>query len=196
MIRTAVFAYGSLVSPASAELTLGRPVAISSPLRLPGWRRRWGAARDNTAVEKTFARADDGAVPPFLLGLTLGPAPGDAGPNGALLETTEEELERLDLRELRYDRVDVTAALRGAGEAAEAYDRLYTYVAKAEHRIDSPPPGAAIVAGYARAVETAFEELGPGQLDLFRETTGPPPVELIEAELVRDEIPPGNPREW
>ena len=120
MSRTAVFAYGSLVSPASAELTLGRPVAISPPLRLPGWRRRWGAARDNTAVEKTFARADDGTLPPYLLGLTLEPAPGEDGPNGALVEATEEEMERLDLRELRYDREDVTTALRGVGEA---YDR-------------------------------------------------------------------------
>jgi hypothetical protein len=196
VIRTAVFAYGSLVSPTSAELTLGRPVAISRPLRLPGWRRRWGAARDNTAVEKTFARAGDGSVPPFLLGLTLEPAPGEGGPNGVLLEATEEELERLDLRELRYDREDVTDALRGAGETGEAYDRVFAYRAKPEHRIASPPPGAAIVAGYVAVVEAAFDELGPGQLDLFRETTGPPPVELIEAELVRDQIPPGNPTEW
>jgi hypothetical protein len=194
--RIAVFAYGSLVSPASAELTLGRPVTISAPLRLPGWRRVWGAARDNTAVEKTFARADDGSTPPFLLGLTLEPAPGEEGPNGALVEVTEEELERLDLRELRYDREDVTAALAETGGPAGDYDRVFAYRAKPRHRIDSPPSGAAIVAGYVRAVEAAFDELGPGQLDLFRSTTGPPPVELIEATLIRDQIPPGNPREW
>jgi hypothetical protein len=196
MPRTAVFVYGSLVSPASAELTLGRPVAISAPVRLPGWRRLWGSARENAAVEKTFARKDDGTIPPFILGLTVEPAAGDPGPTGALLEATEEELDRLDVRELRYDREDVTAILAGTGEPAAAYDRVYAYRAKREHRFHSPPPGAAIVAGYVRAVEAAFDELGPGELALFRETTGPPPVEVIDAVLVRDEIPPGNPRDW
>ena len=38
-----------------------------------------------------------------------------------------------------------------------------------------------ILAAYARAVEAAFAALGPDQLDLFRETTGPYPVEVIEA---------------
>ena len=53
-----------------------------------------------------------------------------------------------------------------------------------------------ILASYERAVEAAFESLGPGELELFRETTGPRPVEVVEAALVRDRIPPGNPREW
>ena len=196
MTKLAVFAYGSLVSPASAELTLGRPVAISAPVRLAGWRRRWGAARDNNTVEKTFAHADDGHVPPYLLGLTLDPAPAEDGPNGALLEVAEQELDRIDLRELRYHREDVTAAFAGSPGPGEEYDRVFAYRARPEHRIASPPAGAAIVAGYVRAVEAAFDELGPGELALFRKTTGPLPVETIEAVLVRDEIPPGNPRAW
>ena len=53
-----------------------------------------------------------------------------------------------------------------------------------------------VIATYLAAVEAAFDALGPGQLDLFRETTGPPPVEVVEATLVRDRIPPGNPRAW
>ena len=44
--------------------------------------------------------------------------------------------------------------------------------------------------------EAAFGTLGADQLDLFHETTGPPPVEVVEAVLVRDEIPIGNPRDW
>jgi len=53
-----------------------------------------------------------------------------------------------------------------------------------------------ILATYVRAVEAAFETLGPDQLDLFRETTDPHPVEVVEGVLVRDQIPAGNPREW
>ena len=70
--RLALFAYGSLVSPASAARTLGRPVEAPAPARLPGWRRRWSLARDNLRSEKTFARAD-GSAPPYFLGLNIEP---------------------------------------------------------------------------------------------------------------------------
>jgi hypothetical protein len=191
--RLAVFAYGSLASLASAERTLGRPVEHAAVARLAGWGRRWSQARDNLATEKTFARADDGSVPPYCLGLNLERKTGP-GPNGALIELTEAELERLDLREVRYDRIDVTGEV--AAEEDPSFDRVFTFVAKPENVVPSPPPGAVILATYARAVDAAFEALGPGQLELFRETTGPHPVEIVEAVLVRDEIPAGNPREW
>ena len=191
--RLAVFAYGSLASLASLERTLGRPVEHAALARLPGWRRRWSQARDNLASEKTFALADGGAVPPYCLGLNLERAAG-AGPNGALIEVSEAELERLDTREIRYDRVEVTGEI--AIEEGPPFDRTFSFVAKPENFAASPPPGAVILASYARAVEAAFEALGPGQLDLFNETTGPFPVEIVEAVLVRDEIPAGNPREW
>jgi cation transport regulator ChaC len=191
--RLAVFAYGSLASLASAERTLGRPVEHAAVARLAGWRRRWSQARDNLATEKTFARAHDGAVPPWCLGLNLERDTGP-GPNGALIEVSEVELERLDAREIRYDRVDVTGEV--AIEEGPSFDRTFTFVAKPENFAPSPPPGAVILASYARALEAAFEALGPSQLDLFHETTGPYPVDVVECVLVRDEIPAGNPREW
>jgi cation transport regulator ChaC len=193
MQRIAVFAYGSLASRASAERTLGRPVEHAGVASLGGWRRRWSQARDNTRVEKTFARPD-GSIPRHCLGLNLEPGHPGAGPNGALIELTEPELDRLAARELRYDRVEITNALSGG--AGPRFDRVYTFVAKPENFARSVPAGAVIVAAYARAVQAAFDSLGPGQLDLFNETTGPFPVELIEATLVRDRIPSGNPREW
>ena len=76
------------------------------------------------------------------------------------------------------------------------FDRVVTFTAKPANYAETPPPGAVILASYARAVEAAFESLGPGQLELFRETTGPHPVEVVEGVLVRDRIPAGNPREW
>jgi len=188
-VRLAVFAYGSLVAPESASQTLGREVPPPVALRLDGWRRRWSQFRDNLAVEKTFARADDGRMPRHLLGLNLEPADqGEPGPNGALLEVAEEELLRLDVRELRYDRIEVPA-LGGL-------DRVFTYTAKDANFAPDPPPDAAIVRAYVDAVEAAFAVLGDGELAVFRETTGPPPVELVDAVLLRDRIPPGNPRDW
>ena len=197
MTRTAVFGYGSLVNASSAALTLGRDVPSPVPARLSGWRRRWTVVRDNLAVEKKFAIEPGGEIPRWILGLSLEPAmagddDADGAPNGALLELTGAELDRLDLREMRYDRVDVTAGI----DVAAGFDRVIAYRAKAAHQAPTPPPGAVILAPYLRAVEEAFEALGDGQLELFRQTTRPPPVSLVEAVLIEDRIPFGNPRAW
>jgi hypothetical protein len=187
--RLALFAYGSLVSADSASATLERPVPAPVPARLPGWRRRWSQVRDNLTVEKTFARRDNGEVPRHVLGLTIEPSGEERrAPNGALLELSEEELLRLDVRELRYDRLEV-------GPIA-GFDRVFAYRAKPAQRAPQPPPGAVVIAAYVARVEAAFAALGDDQLRLYRETTGPPPVEVIDAVLVRDRIPPGNPRHW
>ncbi len=191
----ALFAYGSLVNPESFARTLGREPGASNPARLPGWRRRWSIQRDNLAHEKTFAREDGGEVPRWVIGLNLELDPQadeELAPNGALIEIHEAELERLNMRELRYDQVDVGGAVTGG----EEFDRVVAYTAKPEHFAAHPPDGAVAMAPYLRAIEAAFNVLGDGQWELFLNTTGPPPVEMIEPVLVRDEIPPGNPREW
>lgn len=198
MSRLAVFGYASLVDPASAAQTLGRPVELAALARLEGWSRAWTVARDNCATEKTFARLD-GSLPSFCLGLDLSPDPDAPAPNGALIEVTEAELERLDGRELRYHRVEVTESLAAepvAGAPAPEFDAVYAYSARPEHHAPSPPDGAVIIATYPAAVEAAFAALGPEHLELYRATTAPPPVELIEATLVMDRIPHGNPRTW
>ena len=191
----ALFAFGSLVSPESFASTLGRVPAEPVPAQLSGWRRRWSIVRDNLADEKTFAREDSGELPRWVIGLNLEPAPDsndELAPNGALIEISEAELERLDVRELRYDRVDVSGRVTGG----EGFDRIVTYTAKPEHFAPDLPDGAVAMAPYLRVIEAAFNALGEGQWDLFLATTGLPPVETIEPVLVRDEIPPGNPREW
>jgi hypothetical protein len=198
MTRIAVFAYGSLVDPASAGRTLGRRMPAPRPARLHGWTRRWSLIRDNLRSEKTFAIDPGGEIPPWILGLNIERRDGPRGehdpaaPNGALLELTEAELERLDLREVRYDRVDVT----GRVPEADGYDRVVAYTARPSNYAAEPPPGAVVLSTYIRAVEAAFAALGDGEWDVFLRTTPGPPVELVEPVLVRDRIPPGNPREW
>src|SRR4051794_16197880 len=194
MTRIAVFAYGSLVDPASAGRTLGRELPAPRPARLKGWERRWTLVRDTLRSEKTFAIEPGGEVPPWVLGLNIEPAEegGDEGPNGALIELSEAELERLDLREVRYDRIDVSGSIA----AADGFDRVVSYTAKASHHSPEPPPGAVILTTYTRAVEAAFAALGDDQLATYLKTTPSPPVDLVEPLLVRDEIPPGNPRAW
>jgi hypothetical protein len=189
--RLAVFGYGSLVDTASLSQTIGRRVEIAAPARLRAWRRTWGLSRDNDASEKTFALAD-GTRPRFCLGLDLVPDDDAPPPNGALIALTETELDRLDQREIRYERVDITDAIASEIE----FERVITYRSRPQHRCVEPPHGSVLIATYLEAVERAFDALGPGQLDLFRETTGPPPVEIVAATLVADNIPAGNPRAW
>lgn len=188
----ALFAYASLLAPQSAAMTLGREVELGGRARLRGWRRRWTACRDNLRSEKTFA-LPDGSLPGHCLGLNVEAAGDDDGPNGALIAVSAAELERLDRRELRYRRVDVTEAV---DPLPPGIGRAFAYTARPEHHAPVPPDGAIIVAAYARAVERAFAALGPRELELYRRTTEPPPAPVVEAELVRDRIPPGNPRLW
>ena len=192
MTGLAVFGYASLVSPESAGITLGRPVEIAALARLHGHARGWTVGRDNAATEKTFARPD-GSVPQHCLGLNVDPTDGGKPPNGVLIEVTEAELDRLDIRELRFLRSEVTEEIE---TTAVSFDAVFTYRARPDNHYPSPPDDAVVIATYPRHVEAAFAALGPDQLELYRATTPPPPVEVTDATLIADAIPPGNPRAW
>ncbi len=192
MSTLGLFGYGSLVLRESASMTLGRPVSEMAPAELHGWKRRFSQARDNLTCEKTF-ECLDGRRPEWILGLNVEEGEDPAGPvNGVVIELSEAELDRLDIREVRYDRVEVTDLVKGEGLP----ERIVTYKAKSFHYRPGPPEDAVILDTYAAAVETGFEALGPGELERYLRTTGPYPVERVEASLVLDKIPDGNPRAW
>jgi cation transport regulator ChaC len=187
-----LFGYGSLVLPESASMTLGREVGELRPARLRDWRRRFSQRRDNLTCEKTF-ECEDGRRPEWILGLNVEAGEDPAGPvNGVVIELSEAELDRLDIREIRYDRVEVTDSIDGD----DLPERIVTYTAKEFHLASEPPEDAVILATYADAVEKGFEALGPGELERYLATTGPYPVERVAASLVIDKIPDGNPRVW
>jgi hypothetical protein len=173
-------------------MTLERDPGEMRPVRLRDWRRRFSQRRDNLTCEKTF-ECEGCRRPEWILGLNVEEGEDDAGPvNGVVIELTEAELDRLDIREIRYDRVDVTGSIDGE----DLPERIVTYTAKEFHFAPEPPEDAVILATYATAVEQGFEALGPGELDHYLRTTGPDPVERVEATLVIDQIPEGNPRAW
>ena len=76
-----------------------------------------------------------------------------------VIELTEAELDRLDIREIRYDRVEVTGSVEGEGLP----ERIVTYTAKEFHFAPEPPEDSIILATYAAAVELGFEALGAGR---------------------------------
>jgi hypothetical protein len=191
MSRLGLFGYGSLVLDESASMTLGRPAGDLRPVRLHDWRRRFSQRRDNLTCEKTFECAA-GWRPEWILGLNVEEGEDDAGPvNGVVIELTEAELDRLDIREIRYDRVDVTRSVEGD----DLPERVVTYRAKPFHFAPEAPEDSVILRTYAEAVEQGFDQLGKGELDYYRATT-PYPVERVPATLVIDRIPEGNPRAW
>jgi hypothetical protein len=191
MSRVGLFGYASLVLRESASMTLGRLIGELRPARLHDWRRRFSQRRDNLTCEKTF-ECEDGWRPEWILGLNVEEGEAEAGPvNGVVIELTEAELYRLDIREIRYDRVELTGSVQGE----DLPDRIVTYKAKAFHFAPEPPEDSVILATYAAAVEEGFEALGSGELEHYLATT-PYPVERVEATLVIDKIPDGNPREW
>jgi hypothetical protein len=191
MSRLGLFGYGSLVLPESASMTLGRAIGQLRSARLHDWRRRFSQRRDNLTCEKTF-ECEGGWRPEWILGLNVEEGEDGAGPvNGVVIELTEAELNRLDIREIRYDRVEVT----GSVEGEDLPERIVTYKAKAFHFAQEPPEDSVILATYATTVEEGFEALGPGELEHYLATT-PYPVDRVEATLVIDKIPDGNPRAW
>jgi hypothetical protein len=191
MTRLGLFGYGSLVLHDSASMTLGRPAGQLRPARLRDWKRRFSQRRDNLTCEKTFECAG-GWRPEWILGLNVERGEDEVGPvNGVVIELTDAELDRLDIREIRYDRVDVTDSVEGEGLP----ERIVTYTAKDFHFAPQPPEDSVILATYVAAVELGFTRLGDGELDHYLATT-PYPVERVEAQLVIDRIPEGNPRAW
>ncbi|HYH60610.1 MAG TPA: gamma-glutamylcyclotransferase family protein [Solirubrobacterales bacterium] len=196
-MRLAVFGYGSLVSRASIAETLGHEAPAPIPARLAGWRRRWSIYRVNTAHEKVFERVD-GEPFEHVVGLNIEratDAPEAEWPNGALIELTEEQLERLDRREVRYDRVEVEPGA-AITDDPHGFDRVFAFTAKEGHFAAETPPSAIIMAAYVGACEAAFNELGPSAWEEFLATTGEFPAPVVEARLVEDSIPEGNPRAW
>ena len=142
--------------------------------------------------EKTFECAD-GRHPEWILGLNVEGGEDEAGPvNGVVIELTEAELDRLDIREIRYDRVEVTGLVDGDGLP----DRVVTYTAKEVHFTPEPPGGR----GHPRHLRPRRRGgLRRARARRPRQLPGhdrPLPGGAVEATLVRDAIPEGNPRAW
>ena len=191
--RLGLFGYGSLVLHESASMTLGPARRRATTVR--GCTTGGGASPSaaTTSPARRPSSATAGWRPEWILGLNVEEGEDEAGPvNGVVIELTEAELDRLDIREIRYDRVDVT----GSVEGEDLPERIVTYTAKPFHFAPEPPGGR----GDPRHLrggggDAGSRRSGPGELEHYRATT-PYPVDRVEAELVIDRIPAGNPRAW
>ncbi|MBA2505888.1 MAG: gamma-glutamylcyclotransferase [Thermoleophilaceae bacterium] len=125
-----VFGYGSLA---------GEGVAAA----LPGFRRFWGVAMDNSQTVpgyKNYFLRSDGSRPEVLVAYLDIEEDAESEVNGTLLGVDAEALAVLDRRERNYDRIDVTGHLAGPPGRVWAYrgssgGRARFAAARAEGRV-------------------------------------------------------------
>jgi Gamma-glutamyl cyclotransferase, AIG2-like len=166
-----VFGYGSLV-PASAGARLAS---------LPGWRRTWGVAMDNTEDipgYKHFEDPETGERPAvWVVFVDIEPvAEGEV--TGAVAEIPDADLPALDARERNYRRERV---MTSAGEA-------WTYVGSPEGRARlrrATQAGLCVVAqDYLERVRAGFAALAPDGLERFERETGAAPGPVARLRVV------------
>jgi cation transport regulator ChaC len=172
----ALVGYGSLLSIASMERTLGR--TYSGPwhvCRLNGWRRGW-----DIQMPRHRSTYRDGArliTPERVLYLNLRRQEG-AHANAALFVIAAQDLARFDEREWIYRRENVNGDL---ADARVTGGTAWTYVALGEYvwRQPSRPPEAIIRRTYLDILDRAHAELGDAFRREYEATTDAAPAHLI-----------------
>lgn len=185
MTEQFVFSFGSLVSHVQpgASRAAGPDGFIAD---LPGFRRCWGVAMDNTEhVEGyKFYRDSTGGRPALMVAfLDLRPDPAGRV-NGLCRPVSDVDLETLDRRERNYTRVDVSPIF-----SLQLPGRYWLYVgnsvARSRARTGLAENRLAVPNAYYTTVVSAFSRLGED--DTFHATTDYPGRYL--RALTRVDIP-------
>jgi cation transport regulator ChaC len=181
----AIFGFGSLLSIASIERTIGR--RYNGPFlscELLGWKRSWDCAMPNT----TFIYRDRGAwqTPEKILYLNMHQAPGQ-NVNGIIFVVGEAELAKLDEREWVYERVNVVSSLKRASVHGGP---LWAYVARQENVLAPPesPIRAAVRKSYLKILDDGHRDLGPEFAARYFDTSDPVPQHLVVDDHRRNEV--------
>ena len=149
-----VFAYGSLINPASVRKSL--PLLESSAVRaawLEGYQRSWSfVATASHGTPKTSVR---------LAFLNL--EPNSSGyVTGVLVPVSPNDLGALDRRETGYNRVDITARIR-----PESDGQVFTYISEpcvTDHNV-------LVAAEYVEIIKAGLRYWGQGFADSFWAST-------------------------
>jgi hypothetical protein len=174
-----VFGYGSLAGDLAADGALAE---------LTGYRRTWGVAADNAQAipgYKQYRLRADGSVPALFVAFLDLVEDADGAVNGVVAAVDAAGLDRLDLRERNYDRIEVTAAIDSPVDG-----RVWTYVGSTagRARLAEGRRGErlAISRDYLERVRAAFQKHGDGAYTRFlasSELDGLPVLDLERVDL-------------
>jgi len=187
-----IFGYGSLVDPADVERYVGsRPVEDMdwAPALLDGYERVWNVGMYNVHDrddDKFFTTAEGERYKGIILSLGL-ESNRDMAVNGLVFRVERRDLSRLDRRERRYDRVDVTGSISTAARLTSG-STVYTYVPKPEALavgLEGMRGGSgAISRSYHDKVVAAFAQLGEEAIARYEESTRQPYVPIVDLQIV------------
>ena len=187
-----IFGYGSLVNVEHLQHYLGRKLVPEQDFvfcQLNPYCRCWTAAMDNTInapgykyyVEKHTGHRPEGVVT-FL---NIRPCK-DQSITGIVFDVSDEELTRLDQRELNYRKVDVTAMVEGSFN-----ENVYAYIGlnESERRYHEgrKRQKAMISQDYWDLVYSAYKSLGNDALSRYVDSTEAPSIPIVHLE--RRQIP-------
>lgn len=172
----ALVGYGSLLSVASMERTLGQ--TYRGPwhvVRVRGWRRGW-----DVQMPTSTWKYHDGTrfvTPERVLYLNVRPT-ADQSINCSLFVITAAELAAFDQREWIYSRVDANAVIENVRIIGGT---AWLYVARDEYlwRKSSRPPEAIIRRTYLDILDRAHAELGDAFQREYDATTDAVPMHLV-----------------
>jgi gamma-glutamylcyclotransferase (GGCT)/AIG2-like uncharacterized protein YtfP len=153
---------------------------------LPGYRRRWQVAMDNSVDlpgYKYYVDAATGERPAaFVTFVDLAPAPGSSV-NGVVFPVDGHALPVLDARERNYERRELTGPL-----SVELDGRVWAYFGRDEARERyerGRAAGTAVVSRrYGDLVRDGFAQLGSEELTRFAASTDDPSVPVRDLERV------------
>jgi cation transport regulator ChaC len=169
-----VFGYGSLVELNEPLVSEGH-VFPAVPGRLRGFRRFWGAAMNNWEAaddQKHFVDPDSGLKPRIKVAYLDIEERAGSMVNGLAIPVDAARVAELDLREVNYSRIEVSAVFEPA-----ISQRVFTYVATEQARDrcreDRPDAVVHVSREYVERVRRAFAALGGDELAEFERTTEP-----------------------
>lgn len=186
-----VFGYASLVALEDAG---------ALPGRLRGYRRCWGVAMNNWEGgedAKHWLDRATGERPRIRVAyLDLREQEGSSV-NGLALPVDADRLAELDVREINYERVEVTDAFEptpaaehsaATGPATDRPMRVFVYVglptARERYRQGVAEDNVFVAGDYASSVRRAFEGLGQDAVPEFERTTDPSPFPERDLRVV------------
>lgn len=157
-----IFGYGSLINLQSASQTLGRTIGPESiaVATLSDYVRAW-------RVVIPVIAGLDASKPVNAVFLDIEKQSGKRV-NGILIQVTLAELKRLDLRELGYDRVDVTQSITPKFPHAV----VFTYQGKPDC-LTTTASAAKVLGDYVEIVNKGVLRLGEAFRKEFENTTKP-----------------------